>query len=51
MVKYRHNPQPEEKYIDLLPIPNYLYINARDFLKPIKGGTLVHGWSIMDNIF
>jgi hypothetical protein len=37
MVKYRHNPQPEEKYIDLLPIPNYLYINARDFFEANQG--------------
>ena len=43
MVKYRHNPQPEEEYIDLLPILNNLYINAQEFLKPIKEVAIAHG--------
>ena len=36
MAKYRHNSQPEEEYIDLLPILNGLYINGQEFLKQIK---------------
>lgn len=36
MAKYRHAQQPEEEYIDLLPILDDLYINADEFLKPIK---------------
>lgn len=40
MAKYRHNPQPEEEYIDLLPILDRLYINSREFLKPIKGAAI-----------
>ena len=43
MAKYRHNPQPEEEYIDLLPILNHLYINAQEFLKPIKEVAIAHG--------
>lgn len=43
MAKYRHNPQPEEEYIDLLPILNHLYINAQEFLKPIKEIAIAYG--------
>lgn len=43
MAKYRHNSQPEEEYIDLLPILNGLYINGQGFLKPIKGVAIAHG--------
>lgn len=43
MAKYRHNSQPEEEYIDLLPILNGLYINGQEFLKPIKGVAIAHG--------
>ena len=43
MTKYRHNSQPEEEYIDLLPILNGLYINGQKFLKPIKGVAIAHG--------
>ena len=43
MAKYRHNLQPEEEYIDLLPILNGLYINGQEFLKPIKGVAIAHG--------
>ena len=43
MAKYRHNLQPEEEYIDLLPILNGLYINGQEFLKPIKGIAIAHG--------
>lgn len=43
MAKYRHNSQPEEEYIDLLPILNRLYINGQEFLKPIKGVAIANG--------
>ena len=36
MAKYRHNPEPEEEYIDLKPILDGLYIDYDAFLKPIK---------------
>lgn len=36
MAKYRHHAEPEEEYIDLNPILNNLYINAKEFLGPIK---------------
>ena len=36
MAKYKHNEQPEEEYIDLVPILNNLYIDADAFLKPIR---------------
>lgn len=34
--KYSHNTEPEEEYIDLIPILNNLYIDSASFLKPIK---------------
>ena len=40
MAKYAHNPQPEEEYIDLVPILKDLYIDAAAFLSPIKGVTV-----------
>lgn len=43
MAKYRHNTEPEEDYIDLLPILDNLYINAAEFLKPIKGVSIAKG--------
>lgn len=36
MAKYKHNPQPEEEYIDLLPILQDLYISPESFLQNIK---------------
>lgn len=36
LAKYSHNAKPEEEYIDLKPILNDLYIDADEFLKPIK---------------
>ncbi|WP_297041618.1 hypothetical protein [uncultured Dialister sp.] len=36
MAKYNHNPQPEEEYIDLLPILQDLYISPEKFLQNIK---------------
>ena len=43
MAKYRHNLQPEEEYIDLLPILNGLYINGQEFLKPIRAVAIANG--------
>ena len=37
MAKYRHNQEPEEEYIDLVPILEALYMDAEEFLTPIKG--------------
>lgn len=36
MAKYKHNPQPEEEYIDLVPILKDLYISPEKFLQNIK---------------
>ena len=36
MAKYRHNREPEEEYIDLLPILEDLYVDPEPFLTPIK---------------
>ncbi len=36
MAKYRHNQEPEEEYIDLIPILKNLYIDVSQFLNPIK---------------
>ena len=36
MAKYKHNDEPEEEYIDLIPILENLYIDKDKFLKPIK---------------
>ncbi len=37
MAKYSHNPEPEEEYIDLVPILKNLFFDATAFLSPIKG--------------
>lgn len=37
MAKYRHNAEPEEEYIDLVPVLQDLYFDAEQFLKPITG--------------
>ena len=37
MAKYTHNANPEEEYIDLVPILRNLFFDATTFLKPIKG--------------
>ena len=42
MAKYSHNPQPEEEYIDLIPILKNLYMEPQDFLRNIKGVCLHH---------
>ena len=36
LAKYKHDPEPEEEYIDLKPILESLYIDPVAFLKPIK---------------
>ncbi|MDO4296073.1 MAG: hypothetical protein Q4D90_07930 [bacterium] len=43
MAKYKHNQEPEEEYIDLVPILKNLYIDASQFLKPIKEVRLAYG--------
>ena len=43
MAKYQHNKESEEEYIDLIPILKNLYIDAADFLKPIKEVRLAYG--------
>lgn len=40
MAKYAHNAQPEEEYIDLIPILKNLYFDATTFLSQIKGVTV-----------
>lgn len=37
MAKYKQNKEPEEEYIDLVPILQNLYFDTDEFLKPIKG--------------
>ena len=41
MAKYKNDPSAEE-YIDLVPILNNLYIDAEQFLKPIKKVSLLY---------
>ena len=36
MAKYEGNDNPEEDYIDLIPILENLYFDADEFLKPIE---------------
>ena len=43
MAKYRHNQEPEEEYIDLVPILKKLYIDTPKFLNPIKEVRLAYG--------
>ncbi|WP_140462564.1 MULTISPECIES: hypothetical protein [unclassified Bifidobacterium] len=40
--KYKHDDTPEEEYIDLEPILSNLYIDANQFVKPIKKVELAH---------
>lgn len=42
MAKYAHNEEPEEEYIDLIPILEKLYINAEDFVHKIKRVRIVY---------
>ena len=43
LAKYRHDPNPEEEYIDLVPILKNLYFDPDEFLAPIKGVKLANG--------
>lgn len=43
MAKYKHNQEPEEEYIDLVPILRNLYFDADKFLEPIKGVQIKNG--------
>ena len=36
MAKYKHSEEEEEEYIDLVPILENLYFDAKDFLAPIE---------------
>ena len=40
MAKYTHSAQPEEEYIDLVPILKNLYFDVATFLPLIKGVTI-----------
>ena len=37
MAKYSHNEEPEEEYIDLVPILRNLFFDVAAFLTPIRG--------------
>lgn len=41
MAKYSDAPQPEEEYVDLVPILRNLYFDPDEFLAPIGGVDLV----------
>ncbi len=43
MAKYQHNAEPEEEYIDLVPILQDLYFDADAFLSPIKEVKVANG--------
>ena len=43
MAKYKQNKEPEEEYIDLVPILQNLYFDTDKFLKPIKGVKIANG--------
>ncbi len=43
MAKYSHNAEPEEEYIDLIPILENLFFDAEAFLAPIKGVRIFYG--------
>lgn len=36
LAKYSHNSEPEEEYIDLIPILKNLYIDVEEFLSSIR---------------
>ena len=42
LVKYSHNAELVEEYIDLKPILNDLYVDSYTFLKPIKSVRIVY---------
>ena len=41
--RYKQNAEPEEEYIDLVPILQNLYFDADKFLEPIKGVKVANG--------
>ena len=41
--KYQRSDEPEEEYIDLIPILENLYIDIDEFLTPIKGVNVENG--------
>lgn len=43
MAKYQHSAEPEEDYIDMVPILTNLYIDAPKFLQSIKEVSLDYG--------
>ena len=43
MAKYKQNAEPEEEYIDLVPILQNLYFDADKFLESIKGVKVANG--------
>ena len=43
MAKYKQNKEPEEEYIDLVPILQNLYFDTDKFLKSIKGVKIANG--------
>ena len=43
MAKYKQNKEPEEEYIDLVPILQNLYFDTDKFLKPIQGVKIANG--------
>ena len=45
MAKYSHNANPEEEYIDLIPILKDLFFDVAAFLTPIKGVTVCYEWN------
>lgn len=44
MAKYKQNQNPEEEYIDLVPILQNLYFDTESFLTPIKKVEVANGW-------
>jgi len=42
MAKYEGNAEPEEEYIDLVPILENLYFDVDEFLNPIKEVRIRH---------
>ena len=43
MAKYKQNQNPEEEYIDLVPILQNLYFDTEKFLTPIRKVEVVNG--------
>ena len=43
MAKYKQNNNPEEEYIDLVPILRNLYFDTEKFLAPIKKVEVANG--------